>query len=142
MGVTTVYTVNEAKDSVTSAPKTSSSLLFRWFNNNSGKANSNKSYFIMSCKESNKAMIDGLSIESSKTEVLLDITIDQELKFDEHVNYLCKNAGQKLNAFACITPFMNINKKKNILKAFTESQFGCCPLIWMFRGRRVNNKEL
>ena len=78
----------------------------------------------MRCKEPTKAMIDGLSIESNKTEVLLNITIDQELKFDEHVNYLCKKARQKLNAFARITVFMNINKKRNILKVFTESQFG------------------
>ena len=35
-------------------------------------------------------MIDGLSIDSSKTEVLLGITIDHELKFDNHVNHLRK----------------------------------------------------
>ena len=26
------------------------------------------------------------------------------------------------------------------MKSFTESQFGYCPLIWMFHGREVNNK--
>ena len=35
---------------------------------------------------------------------------------------------------------MNINKKRNIIKAFIESQFGYCPLIWMFYGRGLNNK--
>ena len=39
----------------------------------------------MSCKESTTAMIDGLSIESNKIEVLLGRKIDQELEFNEHV---------------------------------------------------------
>ena len=29
----------------------------------------------------------------AKTEVLLGITIGHELKFDDHVNYLCKKAS-------------------------------------------------
>ena len=66
-------------------------------------------------------MIDGLSIESNKTEVLLDMNVDLELKFDENVNYLCKKSGQKLNVLACIAHFVNINKKGNIVKAFIES---------------------
>ena len=51
------------------------------------KANSYKSHLVMSCKEAIIAMIDSLSIKSSKIEVLLAITIDHELRFDEYVNY-------------------------------------------------------
>ena len=47
-------------------------------------------------------MIDGLPVDSSKTEVSLGIKIDHELKFDDHVNYLRKKAGQKLSALARI----------------------------------------
>ena len=75
------------------------------------KANSKKSHLIMSYAEATTAMIDGLPIDSSKTEVLLGITIDHELKFDDHVNRLCKKASLKLNAFARIAPFMNVSKK-------------------------------
>ena len=64
------------------------------------KANSDKSDLIMSCNEPTTAMIDGLYIESNKTEVLLDIQIDQELKFDEYVNCV-----RKLNALARIESF-------------------------------------
>ena len=39
----------------------------------------------MSYKKTTTAMIDGLTIESNKTEVLLIVKFDQELKFDEHV---------------------------------------------------------
>ena len=62
-------------------------------------------------------------------QVLLGIKSDQELKFDEHVNYLCKKAGQKLNALNALNAlFMNINKNRNIMKAFIEPQLGYCPL--------------
>ena len=78
----------------------------------------------MSCTEATIAMIDGLMrIDSSKTEVLLGITNDHELKFDDHVNYLSKKAGQKLNRLAHNTPFMNVSKKRIIMKSFIESQF-------------------
>ena len=104
------------------------------------KANSDKSHLLMSCVETTTAMIDGLPIDSSKTEVLLGITIDHELKFDIHVNNLCKEASLKLNALARIAAFMNFSKKRIIMKLFIESQFGYCPLIWMFYSRRLNNK--
>ena len=133
---TTIYTVSEKKkESVIRALETSSSLLFGWFNNNFMKANSDKSHLIMSCAEATTAVIDGLPIDCSKTEVLLGITIDYELKFDDHVNLLCKKASLKLNALARIAPFMNVSKKRIIMKSFIESQFAYCPLIWMFRSR-------
>ena len=78
----------------------------------------------MSCTEATTATTDGLSIDSSKTEVLLGITIDHDLKFDGHVNYLCKKSSQRLNALAHIAPFMNVSKNRIIMKSFIESQFG------------------
>ena len=86
------------------------------------------------------AMIDGLPVDSSKTEVLLGITIDHEFKFDNHANNLCKKASLKLNTLARNAPFMNVSKKWIIMKSFIESQFGYCPLIWMFHSRGLNNK--
>ena len=35
---------------------------------------------------------------------------------------------------------MCTNKKRVLMKVFTESQFGYCPLIWVFCSRGVNNK--
>ena len=35
---------------------------------------------------------------------------------------------------------MSTDKRKMMLKAFIESQFCCCPLIWMFYSRALNNK--
>ena len=35
---------------------------------------------------------------------------------------------------------MNMQKRRTIMKSFVTSQFGYCPLIWMFHNRRLNNK--
>ena len=94
----------------------------------------------MSCAEANTALIDDLPIDSSKTEVLLGITIDHGLKFDNHVHNLCKKAILKLNALARIAPFMKFSKKRITMKSFIESQFGHFPLIWMFHSMGLNNK--
>ena len=72
--------------------------------------------------------------------MLLGIKIDKDLKFDDHVNSLCKKACQKLNVFARLAPYMNVEKRRIIMKAFIESQFGYCPLVWMFHSQGINNK--
>ena len=35
---------------------------------------------------------------------------------------------------------MDLDKRKMLLRAFIESQFCYCPLIWMFHSRTLNNK--
>ena len=35
---------------------------------------------------------------------------------------------------------MNIAQKRTIMKAFITSQFGYCPLVWMFHSRAINNR--
>ena len=59
------------------------------------KANSDKSHILLSCREPSTALIDGSSIESKTKEILLGITIDRDLKLDEHVNNLCKKSMSK-----------------------------------------------
>ena len=137
---TTIYTVKENKESVIKTLETSSVILFKWFENNFMKANSDKSHLLLSCKQPSTVTIDDTFIESNVKEVLLGIIIDRDLKFDDHVNNLCKKACQKLNALSRLAPFMNLDKRIIIMKAFIESQFGYCPLVWMFHSRSLNNK--
>ena len=85
-------------------------------------------------------MIDNSYIESGEKQVLLGITIDSNLTFENHTNSICKKASQTLNALARIASFMNIQKRKTIMKSFVTPQFSYCPLIWMFHSRRLNNK--
>ena len=94
----------------------------------------------MSCNEPSTLVIDGSSIGTNTKEVLLGITIDKDLTFNDHVNSLCKKACQKLNALARPAPYMNVEKRRIIMKAFIESQCRYWPLVWMFHSRGINNK--
>ena len=104
------------------------------------KVNTGKSHLLLSGNSRATATIDNSYIESEDEQVLLGITIDSNLTFKNHINSICKNANQKLDAFARIAPYMNIQKRRTIMKYFVTSQFSCCPLIWMFHSRRLNNK--
>ena len=104
------------------------------------KADSGKSHLLLSGTETTHVNFDGSIIKSSQREILLGINLDSELKFEDHVNFICKKASQKLYALARIAPFMDLKQRRNIMKAFVESQFGYCPLIWMFHSRGLNNK--
>ena len=115
-------------------------LLFEWFKYNNMKANSDKSHLLCSTEEIVQANINNDIIRSSKSEKLLGVTIDCNLSFEEHVRNLCNKASQKLSALARISSYMCTKQKRRILKAFITSQFGYCPLIWMFCSRNLNNR--
>ena len=70
----------------------------------------------------------------------LGVKFDSDLSFENHITYFCKKASQKLHALARISHYMNLNKHRNIMRAFTTSQFSYCALIWMFHSRNINDK--
>ena len=41
---------------------------------------------------------------------------------------------------AKLSEFISFKQKQILPRAFAESQFGYCPLIWMFYSRKVNSK--
>ena len=72
------------------------------------KTNSGKSHLLMSDTETTHANVDCSMIKSSQKEILLDINLDSELKFEDHVNFMHKKSSQKLYALARIVPFMGL----------------------------------
>ena len=64
------------------------------------KANSGKSHLLMSGTETTHVNVNGSMIKSRQKEILLGINLDSELKFDDHVNFMCKKASQKFYALA------------------------------------------
>ena len=63
-----------------------------------------------------------------------------ELKFENHIKGLCLKVGKKINVLCHIYSSMSLEKRRTLMKAFIESQFNYCPLIWMLRSRTLNNK--
>ena len=104
------------------------------------KANADKCHLLVSSDESWTAKIEDFSIKNSTEEKLLGVKFDSNLSFENHVASLCKKASQKLHALARISHYMELNKRKNLMKAFITSQFSYCPLIWMLHNRKLNNR--
>ena len=117
-----------------------SAKLLDWFSKNSMKANAGKCHLLLSENIKHVARINHIQIENDTSEKVLGVTIDSDLKFDIHVNNLCKKATQKLNALAQISGYMDSSKKRTIMKAFITSHFSYCPLVWMFHSKEINNK--
>ena len=102
--------------------------------------NTGKDHLLVSENVRATAKIDNNYIESEREQVLLGLTIDSNLTFENYINNICKRASQKLNALARVVPYINMTKKVVIMKSFVTSQFGYCPLIWMVHSRRLSNK--
>ena len=64
------------------------------------KVNTGKSYLLLSSNSRATATIDNSYTEDEQ--VLLGVTIDSNLTFENHINSICKKANQKLNALTRI----------------------------------------
>ena len=115
-------------------------IISEWLNNNCTKVNTGRSHLLFLGSSRATATIDNSYIELKYEQVLLGITIDSNLTFENHINSICDEASQKLNVLARITLYMSIQKRRTIIKSFLSSQFSYCPLTFMFHSRRLNNK--
>ena len=126
-------------DSVNKLIEHDSVILFQWLANNVVKVNPDKSHLLLSSKQTNLyALINNFKITHSESEISLGITFDNELKFNEHVSNLCIAATNKQHALVTISHYTNTDQKRIIMKAFIQSRFGYCLLVWMFCSRTVN----
>ena len=116
-------------------------ILIKWFNDNYFKMNAKKCQLLVTNHEEDVTInIEEEIIKGSKSVKLLGINIDNKLDFNKHVLTICNKVSLKLHALARISHLMSIDKLKLIMKAFIESQFSYCPLIWMFHNRTLNNR--
>ena len=83
-------------------------------------ANKNKSFSVN---------VRGMNILSKNEVILLGVTIDYELKFNKHIEDLCKRASFKLHALRRIRKYLGIEKARILANAFIESQFSYATLI-------------
>ena len=128
-------------DIVTSALLNDTNILKRWFNDNYFLLNNDKCNLRVTNHDDDITItLENEIIKGKKWVKLLGVKVDNKLDFTEHVSTICIKANLKLHALSRISKFMNKNKLRILTKAFIESQFGYCPLIWMFHHRTLNNK--
>ena len=104
------------------------------------KLNADKCHLLVTRDTDVTVKIGEFDVHNSREEKLLGVKTDAKLSFENHVSFLCKKASQKLHALARVVNFMDLAKRKSLMKAFITSQFNYCPLIWMFHSRQLNNR--
>ena len=115
-------------------------ILMKWFQDNYLQMNADKCHLLITNNNDISVHIDQNIIKCEDSVKLLGVTIDNKLAFKEHLSNLCKKVSLKLHALARISNFMSQEKLRLLLKVFIESQFGYCPLVWMFHSRSLNNR--
>ena len=127
--------------SVISQLEQESVTLLNWIRNNGLKANPDKFHLILSDPSDEFSIkIENVDVKNSKCQKLLGVKIDSKLTFNDHVASLCTKASQKLHALSRISSYMTLMQRKIIMKTFIISQFGYCPLVWMFHSRKLNGR--
>ena len=140
---TTFYSCDKDLNSLINRLEHDSYLAIEWFENNSMELNQDKCHVSPASgfkHENIWGKIGKTKICESNKQKLLGVEIDRTLNFDEYIASLCKKPGKKLSVLVRLSNFIYTNKKRVLMKSFIESQFGSCPLIWMFHSRGVNNK--
>ena len=77
-----------------------------------------KCYLLITNQENKSvsAIVGNETIKNSESVKLLEITIDNKLRFDKHVAIICKKVNSKLHALARISDLMSMNKLRIIMK--------------------------
>ena len=92
--------------------------LLSWISDNQRKVNINKCHLLLNAKDQNFLRIGNFNIKNSFSEKLLVITSYFKLKFNNHIEDICKKATRELNALSRIVPYMDISRRKILMNAF------------------------
>ena len=79
--------------------------LFTWFANDQMKTN-DKCHLLLSSHGVANIQIANVTIKSSTSKKLLQVTIDNKEKFDKHVENICQKASRKSNAIAKLVNYI------------------------------------
>ena len=139
---TSLHVCDMSLESVIRRLEHDSLLIIEWFDSNYMKMNADKCHLLISGHKIQWkwAMIGTERIWESQSEKLLGIIIDKNLNFKDHILSVCLKAGRKITALGRISKYLNLDKRKALFKAFIQSQFAYCPIVWMFHDRGVENK--
>ena len=140
---TTIYACDKNLENITHKLENDCNVALAWFANNFMKLNADKCHLLVigkRCDDPVAVKIGSAEIVNSSEEKLLGVHIDSKLSFDHHVSKLCQRASNKLYALARISPYMDHNKLRILMRAFITSQFQYCPLVWMFHNRQLNQE--
>ena len=104
------------------------------------KANHDACHLPLSSQKSSDIQIANFTIKSSKAKKLLGINLDNDLKFDIHVESITPKASSKVNVLSRLANYMERPERPIPMNSFSKVQFHYCRAIWMFHSLTLNNK--
>ena len=113
-----------------------------WFYENFMILNPGKCHFMSIGKDTRHEDVsyyDNLALRNSNEEEILGVTIERKLTFHQHIQKMCRKAGQKLSSLLKLSPYLDTNKRKTIYTTMVKSQLNYCPLLWKFCPRGSSN---
>ena len=127
---TTPFVCDKDLEFVISQLEEHSQVAINWFENNYMKMNSDKCHLLVSGHKHEQiwAKIGNDKVCETRSAELLGVTIDNDLKFDEHLLKICLKANRKLSALTRIKRYLDFHKMRVLFKAFFKSQFMYCSL--------------
>ena len=70
-----------------------------------------------------------VSLKNTSVNEILGVIIDRELKFDKHIYYIYKKAGNRINGLTRMANILNRFQNNILVKSFNKGQFDYCPLL-------------
>ena len=139
---TTAYVCDVNSESILENLEQNSELAVTWFEKNYMKLNTDKCYLPVSGTKHEHVWVKlgKDKIWDSSNSKLLVVEIDNGLKFDEYVSNICLTANRKLSSLTILSRFLSLEKRRILFKAFIESEFKYCPLLWIFHEKQANYK--
>ena len=139
----TLYATSKQLHEVLASLELDVGITLDWFETNFMVANPSKfQIMFLGLHQPHKLCleINNQIVPSSDTVKLLGIDIDSKLSFDNHVKAVCAKASRKVSAFSRVANFITFEQAKLLYNSFIMSNFGYCPLIWMFCGKTANEE--
>ena len=119
----TPYTSDISLNLVLEKLESSTHDLLQWFKETHMKANPDKCHLLVTANALPSVNINGFEITNNTEEKLLGIKFDSKLSFENHVSSLCKKANQRFHVLTRIVNYMNLSKRKALMKTFVISKF-------------------
>ena len=102
----------------------------KWFESNHMKSNASKfqAMIMKPCPSTEPIMVDsnGQSVQS-RCEKLLDVHVDDKLRFQNHISVICSRASRQINALNRMSKFLCRDCKVKLYNAFILSNFYTVP---------------
>ena len=118
-----------------------------WFSNNAMAANPDKCQAILFAPSVRDTLIKSINIRDSTIITahsinILGIEIDDTLKFNTHINSICRKAARQLkfNVLRRLSSLLDQESRMAIFRAFIVSNYNYCHLVWHFCGKRNTSK--